>query len=83
MFSQWRDSSLLQLMFSSGLFVNVNVNVFTGDPVSITFDKFLVGKLLSDYVADGKRPCKIFENVKELVYLIYKFVVDIFFLQSF
>lgn len=51
---EWRDCSLLQLMFSSGLFVNVNVNIFTGDPVSITFDKFLVGKLLSDYVADGK-----------------------------
>lgn len=49
---QWRDCSLLQLMFSSGLFVNVTVNIFTGDPISITFDKFLVGKLLSDYVAD-------------------------------
>lgn len=49
---QWRDCSLLQLMFSSGLFVNVAVNVFTGDPLSITFDKFLMGKLLSEYVAD-------------------------------
>ncbi|KAK3928665.1 WD repeat-containing and planar cell polarity effector protein fritz [Frankliniella fusca] len=49
---QWRECGLLQIMFSSGLFVNVVVNIFTGDPLSITFDKFLVGKLLSDYVTD-------------------------------
>ena len=52
--SQWRDSALLQIIFSSGLLVNVFVNVHTGDVLNIVFDKFLVGKLLSDYVVGGK-----------------------------
>nr|CAD7570477.1 unnamed protein product [Timema californicum] len=51
-FCRWQDNCILQIMLGSGLLVNICVNVFTGDVVKIVFDKYLVGKLLSDYVTD-------------------------------
>lgn len=54
MFRQWRDSCTLQLMFNSGLLANITVSYSSGDVLEVVFDKFLVGKLLSDYVSDGK-----------------------------
>uniref|UniRef100_A0A1B6D3B8 WD repeat-containing and planar cell polarity effector protein fritz n=1 Tax=Clastoptera arizonana TaxID=38151 RepID=A0A1B6D3B8_9HEMI len=51
-YHQWRDSSMVQVMFCSGLIANITINIATGDVAEITFDKFLVGKLLSDYVSD-------------------------------
>ncbi|KAJ1531550.1 hypothetical protein ONE63_000223 [Megalurothrips usitatus] len=70
---QWRDCSLLQLMFGSGLFINISVNIFTGDPASITIDKFLMGKLISDYVSDvvitkSHLICSYNDNQLTLVY---------------
>ncbi|PSN33632.1 hypothetical protein C0J52_14255, partial [Blattella germanica] len=51
-FIQWRDNCLLQMLLSSGMLVNICVNIFTGDIVKIVYDKYLIGKLLSEYVAD-------------------------------
>ncbi|XP_054264257.1 WD repeat-containing and planar cell polarity effector protein fritz-like [Macrosteles quadrilineatus] len=51
-YHQWRNSCTLQLMFNSGLLANLTVSPSTGDLLEIVFDKFLVGKLLSDYVSD-------------------------------
>nr|CAD7399465.1 unnamed protein product [Timema cristinae] len=51
-FCRWQDNCILQIMLGSGLLINICVNIFTGDVVKIVFDKYLVGKLLSDYVTD-------------------------------
>ncbi|XP_067009691.2 WD repeat-containing and planar cell polarity effector protein fritz [Anabrus simplex] len=51
-FCQWKDNCVLHLMLSSGMLINICVNIFTGDVLKISFDKYLVGKLLSEYVAD-------------------------------
>ncbi|XP_046664309.1 WD repeat-containing and planar cell polarity effector protein fritz isoform X2 [Homalodisca vitripennis] len=51
-FHQWRDSCTLQLMFNSGLLANITVSPSSGDVLEIVFDKFMVGKLLSEYVSD-------------------------------
>nr|XP_018916735.1 PREDICTED: WD repeat-containing and planar cell polarity effector protein fritz [Bemisia tabaci] len=48
----WRDSCSLLLVLSSGLLVNAAVNPISGDLVNISFDKYLVGKLLTDYLND-------------------------------
>ncbi|XP_042879411.1 WD repeat-containing and planar cell polarity effector protein fritz homolog isoform X2 [Penaeus japonicus] len=41
-----------QLIFASGIISTLTVNPNTGDLTRITFDKFLVGKLLSEHLAD-------------------------------
>lgn len=41
-------------MFNSGVLVNIIVNPATGDISEIIFDKYMVGKLLSEYVGDGR-----------------------------
>jgi hypothetical protein len=51
---KWRDNCMLQIMLSSGMLINICINIFTGDILKIVFDKYLMGKLLSEYVADGK-----------------------------
>uniref|UniRef100_A0A1B6M0F5 WD repeat-containing and planar cell polarity effector protein fritz n=1 Tax=Graphocephala atropunctata TaxID=36148 RepID=A0A1B6M0F5_9HEMI len=51
-YHQWRDSCTLQLMFNSGLLANITVSPVSGDVIEIVFDKFMVGKLLSEYVSD-------------------------------
>ncbi|XP_063240270.1 WD repeat-containing and planar cell polarity effector protein fritz [Bacillus rossius redtenbacheri] len=51
-FCQWRDSCILQIILSSGLLVNICVDVFTGDLARVSFDKYLVGKLLSECISD-------------------------------
>jgi hypothetical protein len=53
-FVKWRDNSMLQLMLSSGILISICINIFTGDIFKIVFDKYLMGKLLSEYIADGK-----------------------------
>jgi hypothetical protein len=45
---------MLQIMLSSGMLINICINIFTGDILKIVFDKYLMGKLLSEYVSDGK-----------------------------
>ena len=49
-FSSWRSSVLFQLMLGSGLIVNIHLNKL-GDISKITFDKYLIGKLL-EYITD-------------------------------
>lgn len=36
------------------MLINICINIFTGDILKIVFDKYLMGKLLSEYVSDGK-----------------------------
>lgn len=55
---------MLQLMLSSGILINISVNIFTGDVLKIVFDKYLMGKLLSEYVTDGKH----WTQVRDLLY---------------
>lgn len=52
-FCQWRDNFLLQMILSSGIIINIQINLLNGDIMKIAFDKYLVGKLLSECVADG------------------------------
>ena len=49
-FSSWRSSTFIQMMFTSGLIANIYLSKL-GDIAKVTFDKFLVGKLL-DYISD-------------------------------
>lgn len=44
----------MQIMFNSGVVANIIVNPATGDIAEIIFDKYMVGKLLSEYVGDGR-----------------------------
>lgn len=41
-------------MLSSGLLIHVCVNIQTGDISRIAFDKYFIGKLISDTIVDGK-----------------------------
>lgn len=56
-FSTWRTSSFYQLVMASGLIINVHLNQM-GDLYKITFDKYLMGKLL-DYITDFAFTSKI------------------------
>ncbi|KDR08346.1 WD repeat-containing and planar cell polarity effector protein fritz [Zootermopsis nevadensis] len=49
---KWRDNCTLQIMLSSGMLINICINIFTGDILKIVFDKYLIGKLLSEYISD-------------------------------
>ena len=49
-FSSWRSSTFIQMMFASGLIANIYLSKL-GDITKVTFDKYLVGKLL-DYISD-------------------------------
>lgn len=49
---EWRDCTTLQLMFNTGLIANITLSSISGDVREITFDKYMVGKLQSEYVAD-------------------------------
>jgi len=45
---------MLQLMLTSGMLISICINIFTGDILKIVFDKYLMGKLLSEFITDGK-----------------------------
>lgn len=51
---RWQSSVVYQMVFASGIIVMLTVNTSTGDLIRIVFDKFLVGKLLSEHLADGE-----------------------------
>lgn len=40
-------------MFCTGTLVHIQINSATGDIARIAFDKFLVGKLISESITDG------------------------------
>ncbi|CAK9801233.1 WD repeat-containing and planar cell polarity effector protein fritz [Anthophora quadrimaculata] len=50
-YCQWYDDCVLQLMLSNALLIQIQVNIATGDVSKITFDKYLVGKLL-EHISD-------------------------------
>ncbi|XP_050491279.1 WD repeat-containing and planar cell polarity effector protein fritz isoform X2 [Bombus huntii] len=48
---QWYDDCVLQLMLNNALLIQIQVNIATGDVCKITFDKYLIGKLL-EHISD-------------------------------
>ncbi|XP_064115601.1 WD repeat-containing and planar cell polarity effector protein fritz homolog isoform X2 [Macrobrachium nipponense] len=48
----WQTHAVYQLIFASGIITTFTINPMTGDLTKIVFDKFLVGKLLSEHLAD-------------------------------
>lgn len=51
-YCQWYDDCVLQLMLNNALLIQIQVNISTGDVCKITFDKYLIGKLL-EHISDG------------------------------
>lgn len=49
----WRDNVVLQLLLSNGLLVHICFNIFTGDIIRMAFDRFFIGKLISECVTDA------------------------------
>lgn len=41
-------------MLCNGLLIYVEINVFTGDVRRINFDKYFLGKIISENICDGK-----------------------------
>lgn len=50
----WRCGGVYQLVFATGILALLTVNTATGDLIRVAFDRFLVGKLLSEHLADGR-----------------------------
>lgn len=48
----WTDNVAFKIMLSNGLLVHICIDSFTGDIVRMTFDKFLIGKLVSEEISD-------------------------------
>ncbi|KAK7073683.1 hypothetical protein SK128_025322 [Halocaridina rubra] len=48
----WQSHSAYQLIFASGIIATLTLNPVTGDLTKIVFDKYLIGKLLSEHLAD-------------------------------
>lgn len=49
---QWKDNAVLRLMLNNGLLIHVCLNVLTGAVLRIAFDKFFLGKIVSDSITD-------------------------------
>lgn len=48
----WSDNVSMQMLLSNGLLVHICIDCFSGDIVRMAFDKFLIGKLISEAVTD-------------------------------
>lgn len=48
------NEKLFQLMLSNGLLVYIEINIFTGDIKKINFDRYFIGKIVSENICDGK-----------------------------
>lgn len=48
----WSDNVVLQILLSNGLLVHICINVFTGDILRMAFDRFFIGKLISESITD-------------------------------
>ncbi|GAB1868382.1 WD repeat-containing protein LOC51057-like protein [Camponotus japonicus] len=71
-YCQWYNDSIVQLMLSNGLLVQIQVCLFSGDIQEIHFDKYLVGKL-SEFISDviitkNHLVCIYNDNLVTLVY---------------
>jgi WD repeat-containing and planar cell polarity effector protein len=53
-YCEWSDQRTFQLMLSNGLLIYVEINVFTGDVRRISFDKYFLGKIISENICDGE-----------------------------
>lgn len=53
-FYDWKNDNILSIFLNTGLIIAIGVNVNSKDIYKITFDRFLIGKLLSENVCDGK-----------------------------
>lgn len=53
-FSQWRDNCTFQMMLSNGLLIHICIDIFTGDILRIAFDKYFLGKLVSETIVNGE-----------------------------
>ncbi|CAO1398737.1 unnamed protein product [Diamesa hyperborea] len=51
-YCEWTDQKTIQLMLSNGLLVYLEINVFTGDIKRINFDKYFIGKVISESICD-------------------------------
>ncbi|XP_029712205.2 WD repeat-containing and planar cell polarity effector protein fritz isoform X1 [Aedes albopictus] len=51
-FCKWRNNVILQLMLSNGLLIHIFINPFNGDINRIYFDKYFIGKLISEQITD-------------------------------
>lgn len=51
-FCKWRNNVILQIMLSNGLLIHIFINPFNGDINRIYFDKYFIGKLISEQITD-------------------------------
>lgn len=49
----WSDNVVIQLLLSNGLLIHICINVFTGDIVRMAFDRFFIGKLVSESITSA------------------------------
>lgn len=50
---EWQDHKVFQLMLSNGLLIYVEIDNF-GDLKRINFDKYFIGKIVSESICDGE-----------------------------
>lgn len=50
---EWTSSNILQIMLSNGLLVYIIIHSGTSELMQIAFDKYFVGKLVSEDVGNG------------------------------
>lgn len=48
----WSDNVVMQMLLSNGLLVHICINIFTGDINRMAFDRFFIGKLISESITD-------------------------------
>ncbi|XP_031632388.1 WD repeat-containing and planar cell polarity effector protein fritz [Contarinia nasturtii] len=48
----WIDNAMITMLLSNGILVHVCINIFTGEINRISFDKFFLGKLISESVTN-------------------------------
>lgn len=46
----WTDNAMITMLLSNGILVHICINIFTGDINRMAFDKFFLGKLVSESV---------------------------------
>uniref|UniRef100_A0A1B0GKH0 Putative fritz isoform a n=1 Tax=Lutzomyia longipalpis TaxID=7200 RepID=A0A1B0GKH0_LUTLO len=51
-YCQWKDNVVMRMMLSNGLIVHICVNIFTGEVMRVAFDKFFLGKIVSESITD-------------------------------
>ncbi|KAL7034656.1 hypothetical protein ACKWTF_008043 [Chironomus riparius] len=51
-FCGWMNEKLFQLMLSNGLLIYIEINIFTGDIKKINFDRYFIGKTVSENICD-------------------------------